>query len=139
VIRCSPQTTIRLVRVVKDPATPRTIVMEPIGQLDVLDQSKYAAQTIDDLKKTCGAQSATGALQLLAETQAASGAQIATLQSNLASTIAKAHDLDVELVRATAILEEKGFPQESPKAGKIALTNPIAAGSEAKIGQPAKN
>ena len=47
-------------------------------------------------------------LQKLAEAQAARSAETAALQSDLASAVNKAHDLELKLVRAQALLEAKG-------------------------------
>lgn len=50
---------------------------------------------------------AAEALQKLAEVQAARSAEIAALQRDLASAVSKAHELELKLVRAQALLEAK--------------------------------
>jgi chromosome segregation ATPase len=52
---------------------------------------------------------AAGALQKLSETQASHAAQVMALQADLTSAVRKAHDLELQLVRATALLEAKGI------------------------------
>jgi hypothetical protein len=47
-------------------------------------------------------------LQQLAECQAAHAAEVKALQADLAAAVRKAHDLELQLVRVTALLEAKG-------------------------------
>lgn len=47
------------------------------------------------------------ALEKLAEAQESHAAQVRTLQSELTSAVRKSHDLELQLVRATALLEAK--------------------------------
>lgn len=54
-----------------------------------------------------GAQTAR-ALQRLADAQSAHASQVATLQAKLDEAVARAHHLELELVRAQARLEVKG-------------------------------
>ena len=51
---------------------------------------------------------AADALRKLAEAQAAHAAQVAGLQADLTAAVRKAHDLELQLVRATARLESMG-------------------------------
>ena len=51
---------------------------------------------------------AANALQKLAELQATCAAQVACLQTELAAAVRKAHDFELQLVRANALLEAKG-------------------------------
>jgi len=52
------------------------------------------------------------ALQTLAKTQTEKSVEIAYLQSDLAKAVAKAHELELKLVRAQALLEAKGGNSE---------------------------
>ena len=54
---------------------------------------------------------AAGALQSLAESRAAHAAQVAALQADLTAAVRKAHELELNLVRAEALLEAKGIKQ----------------------------
>jgi chromosome segregation ATPase len=86
-----------------------------------LDQAKSRAETeLSRLKAHAGGElqqaktalaeattQAAGALQKLAEAQAAHAAQVAALQADLTSATRKAHELELQLVRATALLEAK--------------------------------
>jgi len=56
---------------------------------------------------------AAEALQKLSEVQAARSAEVATLQTDLASAVSRAHELELKLVRAQALLEA-----QSNKAGQ---------------------
>lgn len=47
------------------------------------------------------------ALQKLSEAQASHAAEVKSLQSDLTSAVRKAHDIELQLVRATALLEVK--------------------------------
>lgn len=50
------------------------------------------------------------ALQKLAEVQAARSAEVATLQRDLAGAVKQAHELELKLVRAEALLGARGTP-----------------------------
>ena len=52
---------------------------------------------------------AAGALQKLAEAQTTHAGQIGALQAELTAAVRKAHELELQLVRATALLEAKGI------------------------------
>jgi len=52
---------------------------------------------------------AAEALQSLAEVQAARSAEVAALRNELARAVTKAHELELKLVRARALLEAKGI------------------------------
>jgi chromosome segregation ATPase len=76
--------------------------------------SRVKSQADEELKqaKTSHAQAATQAaeaLQKLAESQAAHAVQVVTLQTELTATVRKAHDLELQLVRAVALLEGNGI------------------------------
>jgi len=62
---------------------------------------------------------AADALQKLAEAQAAHAAQIATLQADVTSAVRKAHELELQLVRAKALLEAKSVKPPTPQSRKI--------------------
>lgn len=55
---------------------------------------------------------AAEALQELADVQAARSAEVAAFQGDLASAVSKAHDLELKLVRAQALLEAKAARPE---------------------------
>jgi chromosome segregation ATPase len=55
---------------------------------------------------------AAQALQTLTQVQAARSAEVATLQSDLDRAVSKAHELELKLVRAQALLEAKGIKAE---------------------------
>ena len=55
---------------------------------------------------------ATEALQRLSEVQATRSAEVAALQTDLASAINRAHELELKLVRAQALLEAQGIQAE---------------------------
>ena len=52
---------------------------------------------------------AANALQKLAELQTAYAAQVADLQAELTAAVRRAHDFELQLVRANALLEAKGI------------------------------
>ena len=52
---------------------------------------------------------AAGTLQKLTEAQAAHSTQVAALQSDLAAAVRKAHELELQVVRNSALLEAKGI------------------------------
>jgi len=88
-----------------------------------LDQAKSCAETElaqfkihveGELKQartaqTEGTTQAAAALQNLAEARASHAAQVATLQADLTAAVRKAHELELNLVRAEALLEAKGI------------------------------
>jgi hypothetical protein len=55
---------------------------------------------------------ATEALQRLSEVQAIRSAEVAALQTDLASAVSRAHELELKLVRAQALLEAQGSQAE---------------------------
>jgi hypothetical protein len=57
---------------------------------------------------------ASDALQKLAQSQATHAAQLAGLQAEVAAGVEKAHDIELQLVRARALLEAKGVDVEVP-------------------------
>jgi flagellar biosynthesis regulator FlaF len=61
---------------------------------------------------------AAGALQKLAETQAAHATQVAALQADLTAAVRKAHELELQLVRAVALLEAKGIQPATAESRK---------------------
>jgi chromosome segregation ATPase len=72
---------------------------------------------------------AAGALQKLAEAQASHALQVAALQADLTAAVRKAHDLELQLVRATALLEAKGIrlataESSKPKHAKVTRDQP---------------
>jgi chromosome segregation ATPase len=58
---------------------------------------------------------AAGALQKLAESQAAHATQVAALQADLTTAVRKAHELELQFVRAEALLEAKGIQPATAK------------------------
>jgi chromosome segregation ATPase len=70
------------------------------------EQGREVQQTQAALVQASG--KATEALQRLAAVQAAHADEVASLQAGLAGAVSKAHDLELELVRAQALLEAKG-------------------------------
>jgi chromosome segregation ATPase len=72
---------------------------------------------------------AAAALQNLAETRASHAAQMAALQADLTAAVRNAHELELNLVRAEAVLEAKGINQATgesrkPKHSKDAPNQP---------------
>jgi len=65
---------------------------------------------------------AAGALQKLAEAQAAHAAQVTVLQSDLTGAVRKAHELELQLVRAEALLEAKGIQPPTADSQKTKHT-----------------
>jgi chromosome segregation ATPase len=61
---------------------------------------------------------AAGALQNLAEARAAHAAQVAALQVDLTAAVRKAHELELNLVRAEALLESKGIQPATAESRK---------------------
>jgi chromosome segregation ATPase len=61
---------------------------------------------------------AAGALQKLAEAQAAHATQVAALQADLTAAVRKAHELELQLVRAVALLEAKGIQPATAESRK---------------------
>ena len=61
---------------------------------------------------------AAGALQKLAESQAAHATQVAALQADLTAAVRKAHELELQLVRALALLEAKGIQPAAAESRK---------------------
>lgn len=61
---------------------------------------------------------AAGALQNLAEARAAHAAQVAALQGDLTAAVRKAHELELNLVRAEALLEAKGIQPATAETRK---------------------
>jgi hypothetical protein len=61
---------------------------------------------------------AAGALQKLAESQAAHATQVAALQADLTTAVRKAHELELQFVRAEALLEAKGIQPATAKSLK---------------------
>ncbi|HZM06211.1 MAG TPA: hypothetical protein VFC44_24685 [Candidatus Saccharimonadales bacterium] len=61
---------------------------------------------------------AAGALKNLAEARAAHAAQVAALQADLTAAVRKAHELELNLVRAEALLEAKGIQPATTESGK---------------------
>jgi hypothetical protein len=61
---------------------------------------------------------AAGALQNLAESRAAHAAQVAALQGDLTAAVRKAHELELNLVRAEALLEAKGIQPATAESRK---------------------
>jgi chromosome segregation ATPase len=71
--------------------------------------------------KTALAEAATqaaGALQKLAEAQAAHATQVAALQADLTAAMRKDHELELQLVRAVALLEAKGIQPAAAESRK---------------------
>jgi chromosome segregation ATPase len=71
--------------------------------------------------KTALAEAATqaaGALQKLAEAQVAHATQVAALQADLTAAMRKAHELELKLVRAVALLEAKGIQPGTAESQK---------------------
>jgi hypothetical protein len=66
------------------------------------------------------------ALQNLAEARAAHAAQVAALQDDLAAAVRKAHEHELNLVRAEALLEAKGIqpPMAEPRKPKQGKETP---------------
>jgi chromosome segregation ATPase len=62
---------------------------------------------------------AASALQRLAAAQAAHATQVATLQADLTNAVGKAHELELQLVRATALLEAKAVEPPTPQSRKL--------------------
>src|SRR5580658_3517674 len=76
--------------------------------------SQFKVHVEGELKQARTAQSeattqAAGALENLAETRASHAAQVAALQADLTAAVRKAHELELNLVRAEALLEAKGI------------------------------
>jgi chromosome segregation ATPase len=69
---------------------------------------------------------AAAALQNLAEARAAHAAQVASLQDDLTAAVRKAHEHELNLVRAEALLEAKGIqpPMAEPRKPKHAKETP---------------
>ena len=61
---------------------------------------------------------AAGALQNLAEARAVHAAQVAALQADLTAAVRKAHELELNLVRAEALLEAKGIQPATAESRK---------------------
>jgi chromosome segregation ATPase len=61
---------------------------------------------------------AAGALQKLAESQAAHATQVAALQADLTTAVRKAHELELQFVRAEALLEAKGIQPATAESQK---------------------
>jgi chromosome segregation ATPase len=61
---------------------------------------------------------AADALQKLTKAQTAHAAETAALRAEAASAVAKAHELELQLVRATALLEAKGIRPTTPESRK---------------------
>ena len=66
---------------------------------------------------------AAGALQKLAEAQAAHATQVAALQADLTAAVRKAHELELQLVRTVALLEAKGIQPAMAESRKPKHTN----------------
>lgn len=62
---------------------------------------------------------AAAALQKLAAAQAAHSTEVATLQANLTNAVRKAHEFELQLVRATALLEAKAVNPPGAQPRKI--------------------
>jgi hypothetical protein len=87
--------------------------LEQINSRGERELSLLKARFDEELKQaqTAVAEStaqAADALRKLAEAQAAHAAQVAALQADLTAAVRKAHDLELQLVRATARLESMG-------------------------------
>jgi chromosome segregation ATPase len=85
--------------------------------------SHVRAQVDGELKQaktglTAATTQAAGALQKLAEVQASHALQVAALQADLTSAVHKAHDLELQLVRSTALLEAKGIQSATAESSK---------------------
>jgi chromosome segregation ATPase len=61
---------------------------------------------------------AAGALKNLAEARAAHATQLAALQTDLTAAVRKAHELELSLVRAEALLEAKGIQPATTETRK---------------------
>ena len=75
-----------------------------------VDQERQLSQAQAALVQTSA--QAADALQKLCEVQAARSANVAALQADLASAVSRAHELELKLVRAQALLEAKGMKAE---------------------------
>lgn len=61
---------------------------------------------------------AADALQKLAAAQASRATEVGTLQTDLAAAVHKAHNMELQFVRATALLEANGINPEAPATRK---------------------
>jgi hypothetical protein len=89
--------------------------------------SQFKSQVEAELKQARTAQAeattqAAGALQSLAEARAVHAAQLGAVQDDLAAAVRKAHEHELNLVRAVALLEAKGIqrPMAEPRKPKQA-------------------
>ena len=87
--------------------------------------SQFKSQVEGELKQARTVQAeattqAAAALQNLAEARAAHAAQVLALQDDLAAAVRKAHEHELNLVRAEALLEAKGIqpPMAEPRKSK---------------------
>jgi chromosome segregation ATPase len=93
--------------------------------------SQFKSQVEGELKETRTAQAeattqAAAALQNLAEARAAHAAQVSALQDDLTAVVHKAHEHELNLARAEALLEAKGMqrPKREPRKPKQAKETP---------------
>ena len=97
--------------------------LEEAKSLAELELSRFKTQVEGELKQARTAQAeattqASGALQNLAEARAAHATQVATLQADLTAAVRKAHELELNVVRAEALLEAKGVQAATAAARK---------------------
>jgi hypothetical protein len=85
--------------------------------------SQFKVHVEGELKQARTAQSeattqAAGVLQNLAEAQATHAAQVAAMQADLTAAVRKAHELELNLVRAEALLESNAMQPATAESRK---------------------
>lgn len=93
-------------------ATAETRIAEHEGTKCRAEQELHRVLAESDAELNRTKSALAEALGKLADAQAAHGAQVTRLQADLDAAIRKAHDTELQLARAQAVLEVKGLSEE---------------------------